>query len=175
MSTVKAKDIYEQLRAEHDEVKQLLSKVDQVPAAERMTLLHHVKEQLIPHTRGEEKTIYALLYERAHTQNRKEAIGLTNESYEEHRALDLMLSDLSGIDVNHETWLSKFINVKQTIESHIAKEEEKFFPLAKSLINEREQEELFAAYRSARDGFVDWMPSQDQISERTPSEKTQRI
>lgn len=175
MSKKKAKDIYEQLKMEHDEVKKLLSKVDQAPATERMTLFHQLKEELIPHTRGEEKTIYALLYERAQAQNRKAILESTNESYEEHRALDSMLADLGGVDVSHETWLGKFMKVKETLEHHISKEEEELFPLAKEVIDSKEQEELFAAYRSARDGFLDWMPSQDQISERTPSDKTQRI
>ena len=171
----RAKDIFDQLKREHKTLKDILSKTEDASVSKRKSYLKQIEEELVPHARGEEKTLYALLYERSKDQDKEKALKLTHEAYEEHLAVDKLLADLKKIDVNHETWLGKFMVIKENIEHHIKEEEEDLFAKARQLVSEDEYEQLLDAYIDAKEGFSESMPTQGQIAERTPSEKTQRL
>lgn len=169
---VQNQNIFEQLKIEHQEVKSLLKKAEEATESERTALLEEIEHKLIPHARGEEKTLYALLYEKVKDSEEEEAIDLTNEAYEEHRVVDQLMADLKKTDASHETWLAKLTVIKENLEHHIKEEEEELFKKAKKFLSSEEIDELHAAYLSAKERFEESLPTQGQISERTPSPET---
>lgn len=168
-------NIFEQLKKEHKEVKSLLEKAKKCPPGERHSLLEEVEENLIPHARGEEKTLYSLLRERAQENQSDEALNLTNEAYEEHRLVDELMEDLKETSANDEKWLPKLKVIKENLEHHIQEEEEELFKSAKKFFSKEEQQELLEAYRTAKEKFEQGLPTQGQIRERTPSEQARQL
>lgn len=168
-------NIFKQLKTEHDQLKKLLKQAEEAAEPQRAALLEEIEQMLVPHARGEEKTLYALLYERASEEEKEDALDLTNEAYEEHRVADQLLKDLKKTDVAHETWLAKLSVIKENLEHHIKEEEEELFEKAKKLISADERSEILEAYLSAKESFESTLPTQGQISERSPSDMTRRI
>ena len=57
--------IFSQLQSEHDQLKELLEKATSSTVKERKAILKDIEMELIPHARGEEKTLYAKILENA--------------------------------------------------------------------------------------------------------------
>lgn len=169
---IEASNIFEQLKAEHQVVKDLLKQAEEATVQEREALLEEIEENLVPHARGEEKTLYSFLYERLKGGGDEKALNLTNEAYEEHRVVDELMADLKQTDPSSETWLAKLTVIKENLNHHIKEEEEELFSKAKEIISKNELGEVFLAYLNAKEGFKASPPTQEQISKRTPSPDT---
>lgn len=166
---VSEKTIFDQLEKEHDKVKDLLSKAEDCSVAERKNILEKIEEELVPHARGEEKTLYAIVLQKAKDSDAEKTVNLTNEAYEEHHAVDQLVKDIKSYDVNGEKWLGMLKVLKENLEHHIKEEENDLFPKAKKLLSNAEQVEILEAYKESKENFKENMPTQGQISERSPS------
>ncbi len=162
-------DLLSVLKAEHDELKELLHEAEDATKATRLKLLEEIEQNLVPHARGEEKTLYAILRERV--KDDEDAKDLLNEAYEEHRAVDKLLADLKKTDVDNERWLVQLTVIKENLEHHIKEEENDLFGHARALLSKDERLNLLDAYLEAKESFEDTLPTQGQISERTPSKE----
>ena len=163
-------DIFDQLIDEHDEVKDLLNQATSCPENKRKGLVEAIEEALIPHARAEEKTLYAVLNQRAREEEDVEAMTITEEAYEEHRLVDKLLGDLKEKPVSDSNWLGLLLVIKENIEHHIEEEEDQLFEMADQLLSEEELIEIFENYQDRKEGFKDTLPTQAQIAERTPSQ-----
>ena len=161
--------IFEQLEKEHKEVKSLFSEAERAAGRNRQKLLKEIEEALIPHARGEEKTLYALLLEESKKQNNEDGIKCSEEAYEEHRVVDELLAELKDISVNDETWLARLTVIKENIEHHIDEEEGQVFKTAKAVLSKDTLENLDEAYLEVKEKFSQTLPSQGEISERVPT------
>ena len=159
--------ILKQLKDEHNEVKSLLKKAEEATEAERSSLLEQIEEKLIPHARGEEKTLYAALLEQE--KRKAEDVDLVQEAYEEHRATDSLLSDLKNTAVDYEGWGGKLQVLKENIEHHIKEEEEELFTEARQQFTDAELVDLKEVYLGEKKRFEESLPTQGQISERKKS------
>lgn len=165
--------IYDQLKKEHEEVKELFKRAENCSPKERAAVLHEIEENLIPHSRGEEKTLYSLSRQRAKDSNMTESFLLANEAYEEHHVADEILQELKSLDVESERWLPLLKVLKENIEHHIREEEGSLFAEVKKLFNKEEEALLLEDYMEAKEDYLINLPQQIEIDERTPSVKAQ--
>lgn len=171
-----ASSILDQLKSEHNVVKKLFKKAENCEDYLRKHALQEIKQELVPHARGEEKTIYSLLRQRLGKEKAsKEDINLINEAYEEHRVVDDLLKELENIDSNNEKWPAHLKVIKENVEHHIEEEEKDLFNLIKKHFSKEYLIELKTAYMIAKDTYAETLPSQSIISERQPSSDARSI
>lgn len=159
--------LFQQLTQEHEELKELLKTAEECEPSERKNILVHIEHALVPHARGEEKTLYALMQERAQEGEAKE---LTSEAYEEHHVVDKLLADLKATDVKDEQWVAKLKVLKENIEHHAEEEENQLFQQAQKIFSAQEFQDILEAYQSSKQAYEDTLPTQAQINSRSPSQ-----
>lgn len=167
------KNIFDLLKKEHKEVKSLFKKAEECPNDERTAVLHEIEENLIPHSRGEEKTIYSLCRDRAKASKLNDSLLLANEAYEEHHVADEILEELKSLDFKSERWLPLLKVLKENIEHHIKEEEGPMFDEIKKLFSNEETDLLLEDYREAKNEYLTNLVPQSKIDERTPSPQAQ--
>lgn len=163
------KNIFDQLKEEHETVKSLLSEAELCPKEERVDVLERIEKELVPHARGEEKTLYAMVLKCAKEEGEQETAELANEAYEEHRAVDELLKDIKSCDPKDERWLAILQVMTENLEHHIEEEENELFPQAQDILSQEEQLQIFQSYIEAKEQFAKNLPTQSQISEREPT------
>jgi hypothetical protein len=177
-------DIFSQLKSEHRELQSTLKKAEEASPGQRKTYLTRIERLLVPHARGEEKTLYAVLHERLKNlsdQGREpakaseEAMDLTNEAYEEHHAADLLMGELKNTPIESETWLARLTVIRENLDHHIKEEEEQLFSKARQLLTLEEQKEILEAYLHCKAQFAESLPLQTQISAKVPSPEVAKM
>lgn len=167
------KTIFDQLRQEHQELREILAEAENCSVLERDLYLGKIEINLVPHSRGEEKTLYSLTRLRVKSQDLKESLLLTNESYEDHHLADKILAEMKSINNRSERWIPLLRLLKENLERHMQEEEDELFSIASALFSKDEQAILLNDYLEARERYIDTLPTQRQIDERVPSHKTQ--
>jgi iron-sulfur cluster repair protein YtfE (RIC family) len=127
------------LKADHDEVKELLARLDKSTdraAVTRTEGLAELKEKLDVHETIEEEILYPALKEFAKTKD------IALEAYEEHHVVDLIMAELEATSVDDETWAAKLTVAKENLEHHIDEEEDEMFKQARQVMDQTELAEL---------------------------------
>lgn len=160
--------IFDQLKNEHTQIKGLLQKGLSSEPRDRASLMDQLRSELIPHARGEEKTLYALVREKV-SGLEDESLGMVNDGYEQHYMLDNVLHELSLLDVHSERWLPVFKILKESVFYHIAEEESQMWWLAKSIFDYDDQKRLLEVYLVVKARYGETLPDQSIIREREPA------
>ncbi len=132
-------DAIAMLKADHDKVKELLTELDSTTergVKRRTELFSTIKEELTVHEVIEEEIFYPAL--KAHPK----AKDIVLEAYEEHHVVDVLMGELSALDVSDETWGAKALVMKENIEHHIEEEEGEMFRQARRVFDAAELREL---------------------------------
>jgi iron-sulfur cluster repair protein YtfE (RIC family) len=127
------------LKADHDEVKELLARLDKSTdraAVTRTEGLAELKEKLDVHETIEEEILYPALKEFAKTKD------IALEAYEDHHVVDLIMAELEATSVDDETWAAKLTVAKENLEHHIDEEEDEMFKQARQVMDQTELAEL---------------------------------
>ena len=132
-------DALKLLKADHDDVKALLKKLDDTTERANKTRTEgfaKLKAMLQAHEAIEEEILYPALKEFAKTRD------IAFEGYEEHHVVDMILGELEATPVDDEEWSAKFTVMKENLEHHIEEEEGEMFRQARQVMDEAELEEL---------------------------------
>ena len=132
-------DALKLLKADHDEVKQMLADLeDTTERAEKTRTegLATLKQELEIHEAIEEEIFYPALKEHPKTKD------LALEGYEEHHVVDTIMGELEGVEPSDETWMAKFSVMKENLEHHISEEEDEMFPKVEQVFDDEELEDL---------------------------------
>jgi hypothetical protein len=127
------------LKADHDEVKELLDRLSRKTERAEVTRTEgfaELKEKLTIHETIEEEILYPALKEFAKTKD------ITLEAYEEHHVVDLVMAELGETPVTDEKWEAKLTVAKENVEHHIEEEENEMFKQARQVMDESELAEL---------------------------------
>jgi hemerythrin superfamily protein len=126
------------LKADHDKVKKLLTTILKTEdATTRSAMFHQFKTELTPHSRAEEKVLYARLEKTK--EGKKEAL----EGTVEHEVVDRLVEDLSETrNVESDKWTARCQVLQELLEHHIEEEEGDFFKTARKLFDERALEKM---------------------------------
>ena len=165
------KTIFDQLTEEHEKIKSLIQRARSCSMNDRPILIKNLEEELIPHARAEEVTLYAVLLECAKEEGDPDGIEITNESYAEHKEIDEILNKMKVCDPEDDRWEALLNVMQEEIEHHLREEESLLFKSAQSILTEEEQEDIFEYYLKAKEKFKKALPMQRQIPERRPMQE----
>src|ERR1700689_2017947 len=141
-------DILDTLKKEHDEVKSLLSDLQDAPtAAQRRSLVKKIKTALLPHTKAEEKVVYNAVI----ALRDKEAQTDGQEGYLEHELAAKTLQRLQSI-VNATSPEHKAAGkvLKELVEHHIDEEERNVWKDVKGNFSDDERVRMNTAFKAAK-------------------------
>lgn len=124
-------DIFSQLMSEHDEMKSLMSALQENYS---VRTFEKVTNELTTHMEAEEEVLYR------HIRDSERLRQIVMEGYEEHHAATLVLRELQRNGAGTERWMAKFKVLSELVEHHIQEEEEHMFPQARTVIGERAKE-----------------------------------
>ena len=127
------------LTDDHRAVKKLLSELETTTergVKTREELFTRIKADLTVHEIIEEEIFYPALKEHP------KAKDIVLEGYEEHNVVDTLMSELSALPFDHETWGAKAKVMQENVEHHIDEEEREMFKKARQVFDEAELEEL---------------------------------
>jgi hypothetical protein len=135
------------LKADHDKVKALLTELEGTTERGekiRAELFSTIKGELTVHEIIEEEIFYPAL------KSHPKAKDIVLEGYEEHHVVDLLMSELEGLDVTDETWGAKALVMRENIEHHIEEEEGEMFKQAREVFDTQELDDLGARMEERR-------------------------
>ncbi len=121
-------DILSTLQAEHDEVQEMLEKLNgSDKAREQKQLVARIKAALVPHNKAEEKVVYdAVLALRG-----REARVDGHEGYIEHNLGGITLKKLEKLTANTPEFKAAAKVLKELIDHHVEEEERNIWSLVR--------------------------------------------
>ncbi len=141
-------DILKTLKHEHDEVKELLAKLEKADGAQvRRSLVKQIKAALVPHTKAEEKVLYNAVI----ALKEKDAQQDGHEGYFEHECASRILQRLEAVE-NASSPEHKAAGkvLKELVEHHIDEEEDAVWSDAKENFSEDQRQAMNRAYLTAK-------------------------
>lgn len=141
-------DILETLKKEHDEVKSLLSDLQNATTAtQRKNLVQRIKAALVPHTKAEEKVLYNAVI----ALKDKDAQVDGHEGYLEHECASNILKHLASIaNATSSEHKAAAKVLKELVEHHIDEEESNVWSDARKHFSDDVRERMNATYLAAK-------------------------
>lgn len=137
------RDLLDTLKSEHDEVKALLMELQDAEGAQRKALVKQIKLALVPHTKAEEKVLYAAVI----ALRDKECKIDGHEGALEHELASKTLQKLAAITSAASPEHRAAAKVlKELIEHHIQEEESNLWRDARKHFSEEERVALNKRY-----------------------------
>ena len=139
-------EIYEALKNDHDEVKQLLDELLSLRDDDeyRYVLIEEISNNLIPHSRAEESVFYNTL--RAVNADK----GIVLHGYKEHLEAESLLRALQIMDKMDLDWKKTAQKLKDALEHHIQEEESTIFEEAQKAFTSEEAVVMCEAFESLK-------------------------
>lgn len=138
------REIYDVLKNEHDQVKDLLSKIgDSRDAQNTSQLMAQLRSALVPHMKAEEKVVYSAL------QKDNKTKSLAIQSQKEHQAAEKILNEMANMSGDNPRFQASFNMLNQSIRTHLENEEGPLFSAAKDVLNDQQARRLAQNYIAA--------------------------
>jgi hemerythrin-like domain-containing protein len=138
------------LEKDHEEVQEILKKLQEsskTAVKGKEDLFKKLKQELVPHMKGEEKHFYPLL------MKKKEGKELGLEAIEEHHVAEMMLNELESLSKDAENWNAKVKVFSEIVQHHIEEEEEEVFEKAEELLDEDELNKIMSAFNKEKENL----------------------
>lgn len=147
-------NIYEAIKKDHDEHRQLLATIadDTKASSDRKQAWDRFYHDVKAHAAAEEETFYSKLISKTWGQD------AARHSVHEHQQLDDLLEDLNCMAIDADGWSDTFGKLKHDYEHHIDEEEDDVFSRAREVIDDAEIEGYGSRFleRKAREtGLID--------------------
>jgi hemerythrin superfamily protein len=141
-------DILDTLKKEHDEVKALLSDLQEATtAAQRRGLVQKIKVALIPHTKAEEKVVYDAVI----ALRDKDAQVDGHEGYLEHEWASKTLQRLDSIaNLTSPEHKATAKVLKELVEHHISEEESNVWDDVRENFSDDDRKRMNVAFERAK-------------------------
>lgn len=140
-------EIGEAIKADHDEFKQLLSKIEKTSEKDvdlRKQMLPHFMRILYAHHVAEEESLFPEMERKEKVKNM--ALDLT----EEHRAMMILLNDLEESGWDFKFWRNRLRPFREIFLVHLKKEEEAVIPHMSDYFSQPEIDELSKRFDTVR-------------------------
>ncbi|HET9757712.1 MAG TPA: hemerythrin domain-containing protein [Candidatus Limnocylindrales bacterium] len=127
------------LENDHKKMRKLLEELESTTERgirTREELYSTIKGELLVHEAIEEEIFYPALKEHPKAED------IVLEGYEEHHVVDVVMAELEGLPVDHESWGAKAKVMKENVEHHMEEEEGEMFKQARSVFDADELDEL---------------------------------
>ncbi|MBC7741214.1 MAG: hemerythrin domain-containing protein [Bdellovibrionaceae bacterium] len=139
--------IYEALKKDHEEVKQLLNQLLSLPDNDEKQhgpLIAKIRDALIPHSRAEE----AVFYNSFRLIDASKKLGM--HGYSEHLAAESLLRTLQVKGKIDADWKVTARELKAALEHHIAEEESEMFTAGRALFTNEEADAMGEAFEKMK-------------------------
>jgi hemerythrin-like domain-containing protein len=136
------------LEKDHEEVQEILKKLQDTSAKAVKTkedLFMKLKQELIPHMKGEEKHFYPLLMKKKGGKD----VGM--EALEEHHVAEMTLKELDSLSKSAENWNAKIKVFAEIVKHHIEEEEEEVFEKAEDLLDNDELDKIMSSFSKEKE------------------------
>ncbi|RJQ65502.1 MAG: hemerythrin domain-containing protein [Desulfobacteraceae bacterium] len=143
-----AHEFFQTLEKDHEEVKAILEKLESASDGAVKTkedLFLKLKQELIPHMKGEEKHFYPAL------NSKKEVKELSMQAIEEHHVAETVLKELEKLPKSAENWSAKVQVFKEIVEHHIEEEEEEVFEAAEDALDEEDLDRIMTSFEEEKE------------------------
>lgn len=138
--------IFGLLADEHAELEDLMRQVaGTMEVRVRQDLFPGIRQRLLGHARGEEEAFYPRLAEH------RELRDLVAQSLEEHAEVERYLKRLDVKDKSTKQWRDLFVEMMQTVEAHVLREERELFPQAHGLVGPDQARQMKAHFDQVED------------------------
>jgi len=140
-------DIYQALKSDHDEIKDVLNELCSLRDDDdyRFTLIDQVRDLLIPHARAEESVFYNTL----RSINADES--LKGHSFAEHLVAENLFRSLQALDKMDSTWKGIAEKLRDALVNHIEHEETDVFTEAHAALTPEEADSINSAFQSMKE------------------------
>ncbi|MDQ3205274.1 MAG: hemerythrin domain-containing protein [Pseudomonadota bacterium] len=141
-----ARDILKTLKAEHDELREMFSQMEDTTDRAKKTrseLLKKVESNLLPHAKWEETVFYPAFAERAD----RDGLKTHAEAMQEHRAVEqTVLPDLKAVESDTPVFAGRAKVLGEFVSHHAKEEESTMFKMARQLFSAEERAQLDEDY-----------------------------
>jgi hemerythrin superfamily protein len=121
------------LRQQHREVEKLVKSVDKG----ELGVVPEICAALTEHARIEEDVFYPAVRAEA-----PDELATILESYEEHRIVKRLISELESMSADDETYEAKATVLSENVRHHVREEEDELFPAVRSAMGRKRLTEL---------------------------------
>jgi hemerythrin superfamily protein len=125
-------DAIQLLKNDHRKVEKIFSDIEKGNGS-REQLFKELATELTVHAEIEEKLFYPAAKDADPTRD------LVLESYEEHKQVKMVLSDLEQADKKTEHWMAGLKVLMEDVQHHVKEEENELFPKVKDKVLSKEQ------------------------------------
>lgn len=167
-------DIYEALKKDHQEVKELLDELIALQEDDdyRYVIIEQIRSHLIPHSRAEESVFYNTL--RAVNADKK----LVFHGYQEHLEAETLLRSLQVMDKLDFAWKGVATKLREAILHHVQEEETEIFTEARAAFTDEEAIAMCDAFlqlkpKIEKEGFI--QTTADMIVNMMPPRLTDKL
>jgi hemerythrin superfamily protein len=132
-------DVYQVLMQDHRIVEELFSEIEKSDDREverREQLFARLRKEFEDHSVVEENIFYPSIEKLLGTKE------FVEQSLEEHAGIEAILQEISEMRTNKGDWLEKINELKDVVQRHVHREENKMFPAARKELDESRAEEL---------------------------------
>jgi hypothetical protein len=133
-------DIFEILKADHEEHRRMLEQLASAEPSQRPGLFEALRVEVSAHAAAEEESLYAAML--GDPDLRDEA----RHSVAEHKEIDDLLGELQEAAPDDPDWCDKFGALRHRYTHHIDEEEEEMFPAAEKHFSAEKAAELGAKF-----------------------------
>jgi len=138
-----AKGIIEALRHDHDEVRQLFTRLERASGARRRDLFHRLVSELIRHEVAEEEILRPV-------SRRDAGQAIANARIKEESRAEELLKEMEKLDTGSAEFSSKLAKLRREVERHAEAEENKEFPRVASKETPERLAQMGRAYQAAK-------------------------
>lgn len=137
-------NIFEALRADHDEQRALLKKLMDTSgdSESRALLFDELKRELSAHAAAEERHFYVPLMELDETQDK------ARHSVAEHHELEELIEKLEETDRSSSGWMATARKLEERTLHHLEEEEHEVFQMAGKVLSDDQKTALATTYRA---------------------------
>ncbi|HSR14020.1 MAG TPA: hemerythrin domain-containing protein [Thermodesulfobacteriota bacterium] len=135
-------EIYQLLKNDHVEAKQLFNQLQSGGGADKESLLEKLEKELTIHMEGEEKLFYPRLQAKF-ADKVAEGIKEHNQTREHLKAVKAAKGDASK-------WQRSLLELMKGVDHHVQEEEGEVFPKAKSVLNPQQAEQIGQEFQSEK-------------------------
>jgi hemerythrin superfamily protein len=143
----------ELLKRDHDRVRALFREYPENGdggARRKSEIVGELIRELKVHAKVEEQIFYPTVLDRREKKSSK----IVRESFEEHKIVETLLEELSGITPDDDQYDAKVTVLREAVEHHAKEEEDDLFPEAEDLFSTEELEAMGAEIEDRKEEIL---------------------
>ncbi len=136
--------IEKELKKDHKKIKDLMNKIESILdgkyEADKYKLFLQLNEELVSHSKAEDKAYYNKLV------NYEKTKDIVKEGKEEHAIIANLLKQMTTLDSESDKWKAKFTVLKELVEHHVKDEELDMFKKSEKILDQGQGEQIKEDY-----------------------------